>query len=161
MFVVCGLKRCTELELIEHAGSDVESTTFCAVWCSALLFLFFWFFKSNTAQATWISGVFCFILWLRWARFQVHELVFFFFHMTLKVAAFDLTKALLWDQSAHTGHYHKKKKQFSILKCEKAYHWVCCPSSCQTPCPSCRREHWSLATYRMKTEELDQNELLI
>lgn len=66
----------------------------CVVFSAATLF--FYFKKSNN-QATWISGVFCFILWLRWARFQVHE-YFFLFHMTLKVAAFDLTKALLWDQ---------------------------------------------------------------
>lgn len=49
MFVVCGLRRCTELELIEHARSDVESTTFCAVWCSALL-LYFFIFKNRTIK---------------------------------------------------------------------------------------------------------------
>lgn len=81
----------------------------------------------------------------------------FFFFNTLKVAS----KEGLGLESEVCTQGISIKQQFSILKCEKAYRSMCCPSSCQTPCPSCRREHWSLATYRMKTVELDENELLI
>lgn len=51
--------------------------------------------------------------------------------------------------------------KISTLECERAYRSACCPSSCPTPCPSRRREHWSPVTYRKKTKKLEENELLI
>lgn len=42
-----------------------------------------------------------------------------------------------------------------------AYCSACCPSSCPTPYPSRRKEHQSPVTYRTKTKELEENELLI